>query len=225
MVTPAVAPPSDSVVPPRFHQESDQRLDHEPLGEYTIAEAAQVLGVHPNTIRRWLRKGRLRSRMAEGPGGQEHHIPADALRRLAVRQAVAAGLSVDPGLTTAPSEVASGFNNGQTTAGAVGTQESPPWSNPGSDQRPAQAAPAAGAGTDLQPIQRAREMAEYTELLLAPWRRRVEEQAEQVGRLTAELEHARQQIAAFEAATDELERAQEAATAEAAHRPWWRFWG
>jgi hypothetical protein len=68
-------------------------------------------------------------------------------------------------------------------------------------------------------------MAEYTELLLAPWRRRVEEQAEQVGRLTAELEHARQQIAAFEAATDELERAQEAATAEAAHRPWWRFWG
>jgi hypothetical protein len=43
----------------------------------------------------------------------------------------------------------------------------------------------------------------------------------------AELEEARHQVDAFEAATDELEREQEAAAAaaEAARRPWWRFWG
>jgi excisionase family DNA binding protein len=225
MVTPAVAPSSDSVVPPGFHHESDQRFDHESLGEYTIAEAAHLLGVHPNTIRRWLRKGRLPSRMAEGPGGQEHHIPADAVRSLAVRQAAAARSPVDPGSTAAPSGVAPGFNNGHTTAAGVGTPSSDPWSNQESDQQSDQAAPEAGVATDLQPIQRAREMAEYTERLLAPWRQRVQEQAEQVGRLTAELEHARQQIAAFEAATDDLEKAQEAAAAEALRRPWWRFWG
>jgi excisionase family DNA binding protein len=225
MVTPAVAPPSGSVVPPGFHHESDQGLDRESLGEYTIAEAAQLLGVHPNTIRRWLRKGRLPSRMAEGPGGQEHHIPADAIRSLAARQSAAARPPIDPGSTATPSGVAPGFNNGQTTARGVGIPESAPWSNHESDHRSDQGAPEAGVATDLQPIQRAREMAEYTERLLAPWRQRVEEQAEQVGRLTVELEHARKQIAAFEAATDELEKAQEAATAEALRRPWWRFWG
>jgi hypothetical protein len=73
---------------------------------------------------------------------------------------------------------------------------------------------------DLQPIQRAREMAEFTERLLEPWRRRVEEQAEQVGHLKAELEHARRQIAAFE-----VERERAAAAAEGSARPWWRFWG
>jgi hypothetical protein len=41
----------------------------------------------------------------------------------------------------------------------------------------------------------------------------------------AELEEARRQVDASEAATDELEREQEAAAAEAARRPWWRFWG
>jgi hypothetical protein len=67
-------------------------------------------------------------------------------------------------------------------------------------------------------------MAEYTERLLAPWRQRVEEQAEHLGRLKAELEQARLQIAAFEAVTDELEQEPAAAAAEAARRPWWRFW-
>jgi hypothetical protein len=44
-------------------------------------------------------------------------------------------------------------------------------------------------------------------------------EAEEVGRLKAELEQARQRIAELEAVTDELERVQ------AARRPWWRFWG
>jgi hypothetical protein len=49
--------------------------------------------------------------------------------------------------------------------------------------------------------------------------------AEEMDRLKAELAQARQQIAAFEAVTGELEREQAAAAAEAARRPWWRFWG
>jgi hypothetical protein len=47
--------------------------------------------------------------------------------------------------------------------------------------------------------------------------------SEEVGRLKAELEQVRQQVTAFEAATDELEREREAAAAEPRH-PWWRFW-
>jgi hypothetical protein len=49
--------------------------------------------------------------------------------------------------------------------------------------------------------------------------------AEELGRLKADLEQAQQRIAEFEAITDQLEREQEAAAAEAARRPWWRFWG
>ncbi|HZB73045.1 MAG TPA: helix-turn-helix domain-containing protein [Acidimicrobiales bacterium] len=48
--------------------------------------------------------------------------------------------------------------------------------------------------------------------------------AEEVGHLKAELEQSRQRIAEFEAVAAELEREQAAAAAEAARRPWWRFW-
>jgi hypothetical protein len=97
-------------------------------------------------------------------------------------------------------------------------------------------------------VQRAEEMARYTAALLEPWRRRVEEQAEEigalktkldyavseltardttdqeVGRLKAELEQARQRIAEYDAVSEQLERERAAAAAEAASRPWWRFW-
>jgi hypothetical protein len=49
--------------------------------------------------------------------------------------------------------------------------------------------------------------------------------AEEIGRLKAELEHARRRVAEYEAVTDELERAQQTEAAEAARRPWWRLWG
>ena len=48
--------------------------------------------------------------------------------------------------------------------------------------------------------------------------------AEEVGRLKAELDQAQRRVAEFEAVTDDLEREQEAVAAEAARRPWWRFW-
>jgi hypothetical protein len=49
--------------------------------------------------------------------------------------------------------------------------------------------------------------------------------AEEIGRLKAELEQAQRRVAEFEAVTDDLERERAAAAAEAARRPWWRFWG
>ena len=77
-------------------------------------------------------------------------------------------------------------------------------------------------------------MAAYTEELLGPWRRRLEEQAEEIGTLRAELRQAQatakevlraaeERVAEYEAVTDEWDRAQEAEAA-AARRPWWRFW-
>lgn len=160
--------------------------------------------------------------MAEGPGGQEHHIPIEAVQSLVTRRLRTAGPQVGNGSTTIPDMVAPESNNRQTTSDEVDA----PRSTQGFNHASGEAVPSSGVdATDLQPIQRAREMAEYTERLLAPWRQRAEEQAEQVGRLTAELEQAKRQIAAFEAATDELEHEREATIVEATHRPWWRFWG
>jgi hypothetical protein len=92
-------------------------------------------------------------------------------------------------------------------------------------------------------------MAAYTQRLLEPLQLRLAEQAEEIGRLKAELRHthiqaagqehsaeevgrlkaeleqAQQRVAEFEAATNDLEQEREAAAAEATRRPWWRFWG
>jgi predicted RNase H-like nuclease (RuvC/YqgF family) len=91
-------------------------------------------------------------------------------------------------------------------------------------------------------------MAAYTQRLLEPLQRHLAEQAEEIGRLRAELRHAhtetssrnqsaeevgrlkaeleqaQRRAAEFEAAADALEREREAAAAVAARRPWWRFW-
>jgi hypothetical protein len=91
-------------------------------------------------------------------------------------------------------------------------------------------------------------MAAYTQRLLEPLQLRLAEQAEEIGRLRAELRHAhteasgrhesaeevgrlkaeleqaQRRVAEFEAATDALEREQQAGAAGAARRPWWRFW-
>jgi predicted RNase H-like nuclease (RuvC/YqgF family) len=91
-------------------------------------------------------------------------------------------------------------------------------------------------------------MAAYTQRLLEPLQLRLAEQAEEIGRLRAELRHAhteasgqhqsaeevgrlkaeleqaQRRVAEFEAAADALEREREAGVAGMARRPWWRFW-
>jgi DNA repair exonuclease SbcCD ATPase subunit len=73
------------------------------------------------------------------------------------------------------------------------------------------------SGAAIQAIARAREMAAYTEELLGPWRRRLEEQAEEIGTLRAELRQA--QATAKEALSAADQRlAEQASTAEAIGR-------
>lgn len=47
---------------------------------YRMAEASRLLGVHPNTIRRWDTSGKLRC--AWTPGGKERRVPESEIRRL-----------------------------------------------------------------------------------------------------------------------------------------------
>ena len=75
---------------------------------------------------------------------------------------------------------------------------------------------------------RAEEMARYTAVLLEPWHRQAEAQAERIGRLENEVEHLRAQLA--EAAPTEAQaEAQDAPQAEhwPEARTWWQklLWG
>ena len=75
---------------------------------------------------------------------------------------------------------------------------------------------------------RAEEMARYTAVLLEPWRRQTEEQAERIGRLEAENEQLRAQLAE---ATPTEARAEAQDAPQAEHWPeartWWQrlLWG
>jgi len=122
------------------HAESDRRTDSEsdrgaagsdtrtdlgidsesdPAGEtgVTIAEAAALLGIHANTIRRRIRTGRLPAVLAPGPAGQEYHLTAptvEALRRELARGGRAPQLRPEPIETTlaAPPPSASESDSG-----------------------------------------------------------------------------------------------------------------
>src|SRR5215217_2216839 len=45
----------------------------------SVAEAAQRLGVHEKTLRRWIRTGRIPADLVDGPYGPQYHVPVSAL--------------------------------------------------------------------------------------------------------------------------------------------------
>lgn len=47
---------------------------------YRMGEASRLMGVHPNTIRRWEMEGKLRCEWT--PGGKERRIPESEIRRI-----------------------------------------------------------------------------------------------------------------------------------------------
>jgi hypothetical protein len=81
---------------------------------------------------------------------------------------------------------------------------------------------------------RAQEMAAYSQALLAPYVRRLEEQAEELGRVRNELEHlqaerdaARARIAELEAPPADEPQTQNGAPSWPERRPWYKrlVWG
>ena len=191
----------------------------------TIAQAAALLGVHPNTLRKRIRKGTLPALMVDGPTGREYRIPASAVAAPSTESHTETPPAPPPRQTDPSTE------SGLEADSQVDTGDN------------------TEVGTTLQTFARAREMALYTEQLLAPYVRRLEEQAEEIGRLRAELRQAQARVAEAEtvaAAVAELvaeelpavtspeihqasqagprdaEVAQEPAARE--RRPWWRIW-
>jgi excisionase family DNA binding protein len=179
----------------------------------TITRAAELLGVHPNTLRKRIKKGTLAAHLVEGPTGQEYRIPISAL-------GPPAG---EPTPAASPSQAAP-----STVSTSQGYTES--HSEPHTVVDTAENDATIGA-TAMQTLARAREMAAYTEQLLAPYVGRIEAQAEEIGRLRAELGHAREraerEAAEREALACELHAARSASaspTTPEGNRPWWRFW-
>jgi hypothetical protein len=193
-----------------------------------LVEAAARAGVTPEALRKRIQRGTVVGRKRQG----QWYVAFDdapAVQQDDIRTASGAGGQAAGRPSGYQEEWTSGRVEADTAGQASGQQDE-------------------SGQASLQSLARAQEMAAYTERLLEPWRRRVEElagengqlradlrhakeelaqreaTAEEVGRLKAQLEQAQRRVAEFEAVTDELEREQDAAAAEAARRPWWQFW-
>jgi excisionase family DNA binding protein len=223
----------------------------------TIGQAATLTGLHKNTIRAYIKQGRLAAAVVRGKYGQEYRIDRAELVALAAlvspliqersdRSVVTA--QEGPSAPTAEAAVDESSLS-QGLAGESGAEDASGILESASPHT-LSLEPLVGLLRQVQEenrnlagqlgfvqaqLQQARET---IRLLQAPPQvvgDREEgvieagvngmAEAEEVGRLKAELEQAQQRIAEFEAVTDELEREQEAAAAEGARRPWWRFWG
>lgn len=151
---------------------------------YTITQAATLLGVHTNTLRKRIRTGKLRAVLVDGPTGQEYRIHTTDIQALAEAHRRPTSVGSQTSLWQSDSSVSDTASH--QSASEVDSRETPP-----SGSSPHQSDSTVGTpSTAIQSAARAREMAIYTEELLGPWRRRVEDQAEEIGRLKAELRHA-----------------------------------
>ena len=200
-------PPSDG-----DRHQSDSDRAHAAGPSYTITQAAALLGVHANTLRKRIRAGKLSATLVEGPTGQEYRIPAEAVHAAAEADRT----TVFGGRHTSEEGSACGVVDTEPERPTVeiGTRETPPADGvTHQPNSPGDVPP----GAAIQTAARAREMAAYTEELLGPWRRRLEEQAEVIGTLRAELRQA--QATAEEALRAAEERvAEQTSTAEALGR-------
>ena len=155
---------------------------NEPL---TIAQAAQRAGVHPNTVRRLIRSGRLRGVLTKGPHGDTWLVDAQELDRLVAGHE-----------RTSPPRPAGGPAPSAPPSGPP--VASRPWPNVAgfaSDE------PSLSAAVDLS-LDRARALERYTHGLLTPLvdllREReaaiearealIRSQASRIGRLEREVE-------------------------------------
>jgi hypothetical protein len=145
----------------------------------SIRDAAQRLGVSPDAIRRRLRSGQLPGKQEPTPQG---HVWLVDVGRDGDTQAVpgytANGHGGPPGARReAPGDER--YVPGTTRYAPDGATRQAAVAE--GDEQDVEAPPAA---TAIIAAQRAEEMARYTAALLEPWRRRVEEQAEEIGCLS-----------------------------------------
>jgi hypothetical protein len=194
------------------------------MPEYvSIPEAARRLGLSKSAVRRRLQSGQLEGRQEQRPQG---HVWLIAL----------------------PQGSPNGGSNGAIHTAAqgpapAGTFREVPGGADTSRQVPREVPAGAAAGGAGTALQRAQEMAAYSEALLAPYVRRIEEQAERLGRLENELEHVQTERDAARAELEQAHRQAEEARQETEEtvrlaeeaaqlrrapldekRPWWRFW-
>jgi excisionase family DNA binding protein len=50
---------------------------------YKVGKAAEIIGVHRNTIRGWIQRGLLRAKQVDSGGRRDYVIPASEVRRAA----------------------------------------------------------------------------------------------------------------------------------------------
>jgi excisionase family DNA binding protein len=65
-----------------FRRSIEQRRAAEARG-YKVGQAAEVIGVHRNTVRSWIQRGLLQAEQVESGGRRDYLIPASEMQRAA----------------------------------------------------------------------------------------------------------------------------------------------
>lgn len=156
----------------------DPTLSPDLADTLTLREAAALLARHPQTVRRYIREGRLAATQTQGRYGEEHRIDRSSLEDLARELGVSISDS-DSAIRQADSRL---YELAEMLGGLLGTQKA---LLPSEEERQAQA-----------------ERQQRIEEALAGNVTRIEELARENERLRAELAEAQDQAAAAE---EELE--------------------
>jgi len=183
----------------------------------TIGHAAALLGVHPNTLRKRIRKGTLPAMLVDGPTGREYRIAAVDVRALQTD-----AKSSPP--SQAPATV-EGDSAPSTVVATVPDTPTPPASTESDSD-----------GDSPVEVRRLEEMVELLRDELELRRRELREEQEarrrEIQQLHTLLAQA-QQLALPPPASPEIHQESQAGPRDAEpereavrqqRRPWWRFW-